>query len=333
MTPGETTRRPEVEASTTVPESAAAEPNVGGAEIEVAVNNVPIDAEALPSKKSKNQMTREKKKRKKEAERAQQLQEEAEAEPAVRPAEAPGDTELGDTALGDLLLTVPADKADETAAGDDTQFVPAGTPPPRDDSCTAEPTPTAGGATAGALGQMTSGENTRRPEVEASTTVPESAAAEPNVGGAEIEEAVNNVPIDAEALPSKKSTNQMKRERKKKRKKQMIGECLYPLIAKIVGLSLAGEITVMLLEMPTAELLHLLESPGALEYNVRAALAVLSDDKETPSKGKGGKSGKGGKGQKGDTGTATSTQGAITQFAPIRGDELQELKFMMKQKG
>ena len=56
----------------------------------------------------------------------------------------------------------------------------------------------------------------------------------------EIEEAVNNVPIDAEALPSKKSKNQMKREREKKRKKQMIGECLCPLIAKIVGLSLAG---------------------------------------------------------------------------------------------
>ena len=54
----------------------------------------------------------------------------------------------------------------------------------------------------------------------------------------------------------------------------------------------------MLLEVPTAELHHLLESPGALEYNVRAALAVLSDDEETPSKGKGGKSGNGGKGQK-----------------------------------
>ena len=115
--------------------------------------------------KEKSHMTRHE--QEEEAERAQQLQEKVEAEPAVRPAEAPGDTELGDTALGDLLLTVPADKADETAAGDDTQFVPAGTPPPRDDSCTAEPTPTAGGATAGALGQMTSGEKTRRPEVEA----------------------------------------------------------------------------------------------------------------------------------------------------------------------
>ena len=55
---------------------------------------------------------------------------------------------------------------------------------------------------------------------------------------------------------------------------QMLGEQLYPLVESLERGD-AGKVTGMLLEMDQTEVLHLIESPGALKQKVSEAMDVL----------------------------------------------------------
>jgi len=63
--------------------------------------------------------------------------------------------------------------------------------------------------------------------------------------------------------------------------KQMLGDRLYPLVARI-NTHLAGKITGMLLELDNAELLHLLESEELLRDKVEEAVQVWQQHSEVP---------------------------------------------------
>ena len=60
--------------------------------------------------------------------------------------------------------------------------------------------------------------------------------------------------------------------------KQMIGERLFPLVAKYEP-NQAGKITGMLLEIDNSELLHMLESNESLRTKVNEAIQVLQAHK------------------------------------------------------
>jgi polyadenylate-binding protein len=58
--------------------------------------------------------------------------------------------------------------------------------------------------------------------------------------------------------------------------KQTLGDHLYPLVHSIQP-DLASKITGMLLEMENADILHLLESPDALNAKIKEAVTVLKN--------------------------------------------------------
>lgn len=76
-------------------------------------------------------------------------------------------------------------------------------------------------------------------------------------------------PVQAAPLTAAALANASEEEQK-----NMIGERLFPLIAKVVP-DLAGKITGMLLEMENPELLHLLEAPDALRVKIDEAIKTL----------------------------------------------------------
>ncbi|CAC5370109.1 PABPC [Mytilus coruscus] len=69
-------------------------------------------------------------------------------------------------------------------------------------------------------------------------------------------------------------TTSMFADPRRKEKKQMLGEFLFPLIKNMYQ-DLAGKITGMLLEIDNSALLHMLESKESLESKVREAVAIL----------------------------------------------------------
>merc|ERR1719335_516442 len=77
-----------------------------------------------------------------------------------------------------------------------------------------------------------------------------------------------NAPLSAAALAAAPPATQ----------KQMIGEKLYPAIAKFQP-EVAGKVTGMMLEMDNSELLLLLESEQQLKAKVDEALRVLQSQK------------------------------------------------------
>ncbi|KAJ7219326.1 polyadenylate binding protein [Mycena pura] len=85
----------------------------------------------------------------------------------------------------------------------------------------------------------------------------------------------NGAPAPAPALASDVTSNALANASPMEQK-QMLGEVIY---MKIAGTQpeLAGKITGMLLEMDNNELLHLLESPDAMNGKVNEALAVLQE--------------------------------------------------------
>lgn len=65
--------------------------------------------------------------------------------------------------------------------------------------------------------------------------------------------------------------------------RRMIGGNLYPLVLEQLEVEEAKKVTDMLLEFDQNEVLHLLESPEALEAKVDEAMEVLRNVNQSPS--------------------------------------------------
>ncbi|KAK1358896.1 Polyadenylate-binding protein [Heracleum sosnowskyi] len=89
-----------------------------------------------------------------------------------------------------------------------------------------------------------------------------------NVGAMQIGDATGSLPISIEALAS------LLRNSSPADQRMLLGENLYPLV-EMLEPQLAAKVTGMLLEMDQTEVLHLLESPRALQAKVAEALEVL----------------------------------------------------------
>jgi polyadenylate-binding protein len=61
------------------------------------------------------------------------------------------------------------------------------------------------------------------------------------------------------------------------RRKQILGELMYPKVLEKTNLKLAPKITGMLLDLETDEVIELIENPASLEERIGEALEVLND--------------------------------------------------------
>jgi len=124
-----------------------------------------------------------------------------------------------------------------------------------------------GGVPSGAPAGVRFNENVRNPAAR-----PAPAAASAEVPEPAVAPATGAAPLTLKTLAAAPE----------KQKKQLIGEQLFPLIKQREPV-LAGKITGMLLEMDNHELIHLLESPGALQEKISEAMAVLQQHAQQAS--------------------------------------------------
>mmetsp|Transcript_32228 Transcript_32228/g.126033 ORF Transcript_32228/g.126033 Transcript_32228/m.126033 type:complete len:106 (-) Transcript_32228:19-336(-) len=98
----------------------------------------------------------------------------------------------------------------------------------------------------------------------ATVPAPETVAAMPGANG--------QTPLTIEMLANASPAEQ----------KTIVGERLYPLIYEREP-QLAAKLTGMMIGLDISEILHLLESPAALEENIKEALEVLQEHNDAAS--------------------------------------------------
>eukprot|EP00568_Trieres_chinensis_P006195 CAMPEP_0183307804 /NCGR_PEP_ID=MMETSP0160_2-20130417/19532_1 /TAXON_ID=2839 ORGANISM="Odontella Sinensis, Strain Grunow 1884" /NCGR_SAMPLE_ID=MMETSP0160_2 /ASSEMBLY_ACC=CAM_ASM_000250 /LENGTH=777 /DNA_ID=CAMNT_0025471479 /DNA_START=126 /DNA_END=2459 /DNA_ORIENTATION=+ len=116
---------------------------------------------------------------------------------------------------------------------------------------------------------------------------PPQAPMQPPAGGPQQQQAAVPPPPPPVPQPNESLTPSALASASPEMQKNMIGERLYPLIHSSQP-DLAGKITGMLLEMDNSELLHLLESPDALNAKIQEALQVLEAHNAAQAQAAGG---------------------------------------------